>query len=92
MVNRAIKNIVDQNRVSSLFRETFTGPSCLYHWLINQRPKSYLRRNLSYIQKSRRKPVRTSNFNLRERRLTLEELSKRRIQEDENISTRFLSI
>ncbi|CAG8560360.1 3978_t:CDS:10 [Funneliformis caledonium] len=87
MVNRAIKNIVDQNRVSSLFRETFTGPSCLYHWLINQRPKSYLRRNLSYIQKSRRKPVRTSNFNLRERRLTLEELSKRRIQEDENIST-----
>jgi len=25
MVNRAIKNIVDQNRVSSLFRETFTG-------------------------------------------------------------------
>ncbi|CAI2170711.1 2493_t:CDS:2 [Funneliformis geosporum] len=87
MVNRAIKSIVDQNRVSSLFRETFTGPSCLYHWLINHRTKSFLRRNLSYIQKTRRKVVRTSNIKQRERRFTLEDLCKRREQEEKIVST-----
>ncbi|RGB42840.1 VEFS-Box of polycomb protein [Rhizophagus diaphanus] len=86
MVNRAIKSIVDQNRVSSLFRETFTGPSCLYHWLNSYRPRNYLRRNLSYIQKSRRKTIKNKPKQ-QEQRLTLEDLCRRRKQEEETIST-----
>ncbi|CAG8737886.1 4702_t:CDS:2, partial [Acaulospora morrowiae] len=87
MVNKAIKNIVDQNRVSSLFRDTFTGPTCLYHWLSTKRPPRFLRRNLSYMQKTPKNTTKMQKTTQRKKRNTLEELFRRREKEEELLST-----
>ncbi|CAG8452005.1 8750_t:CDS:2 [Cetraspora pellucida] len=89
MVNKAIKNIVDQNRVSTLFRDTFTGPTCLYHWLNNRRPPRFLRRNLSYLQQKHNKKLSTrKSKNIQEKKgITLDELFEGREKEEQFLST-----
>ncbi|CAG8718644.1 15188_t:CDS:2, partial [Gigaspora rosea] len=89
MVNKAIKNIVDQNRVSTLFRDTFTGPTCLYHWLNNRRPPRFLRRNLSYLQQKPSKKLSTKRSkNVQEKKgITLDELFEYREKEEQFLST-----
>ncbi|CAG8486632.1 12939_t:CDS:2 [Racocetra persica] len=89
MVNKAIKNIVDQNRVSTLFRDTFTGPTCLYHWLNNRRPPRFLRRNLSYLQQKPSKKLSTKRSkHIQERKgITLDELFEGREKEEQFLST-----
>ncbi|CAG8738225.1 5937_t:CDS:2, partial [Acaulospora morrowiae] len=95
MVNKAIKNIVDQNRVSSLFRDTFTGPTCLYHWLSTKRPVSQCCYLFNPVFTSIRDSFDEQAFIVtkkqkttqRNKRITLEELFRRREREEELLST-----